>query len=99
MNIRGKKYLAVHGDFDPFSKNGVEKLVMMIGYIPDTVLFGHKHCCSLDECNGIKMIRGGSLCGSGDQYTIEKRINGKPAQMVCICSEDGVDCCYPVELK
>ena len=98
MNIRGKHYVSVHGDYDKFSKSGVENLVMMIGYIPYAVLFGHMHVCSLDECNGVKMIRGGSLAGAGDQYTIEKRLSGKPAQMICICDEGGVDCYYPVEL-
>ena len=98
MNIRGKIYTSVHGDYDKFSKGGVENLVMMIGHIPYAVLFGHLHVCSLDECNGVKMIRGGSLAGAGDQYTIEKRLSGKPAQMICICSDSGVDCYYPVEL-
>ena len=98
MSIRGKHYVSVHGDYDKFSKSGVENLVMMIGYIPYAVLFGHMHVCSLDECNGVKMIRGGSLAGAGDQYTIEKRLSGKPAQMICICDENGVDCYYPVEL-
>ena len=98
MNIRGKKYVSVHGDYDGFSKNGVENLVMMIGYIPYSVLFGHLHKCSVDEYNGVKMIRGGSLAGAGDQYTIEKRLSGKPAQMVCICNDQGVECYYPIEL-
>lgn len=98
MEIRGKKYVSVHGDYDKFSKSGVENLVMMIGYIPYAVLFGHLHVCSVDEYNGVKMIRGGSLAGAGDQYTIEKRLSGKPAQMVCICSNKGVDCYYPIEL-
>ena len=98
MTIRGKQYVSVHGDYDKFSKSGVENLVMMIGYIPYAVLFGHLHVCSLDECNGVKMIRGGSLAGAGDQYTIEKRLSGKPAQMICVCDEKGVDCYYPVEL-
>ena len=98
MNIRGKNYVSVHGDYDKFSKGGVENLVMMIGYIPYAVLFGHLHVCSLDECNGVKMIRGGSLAGAGDQYTIEKRLSGKPAQMICICNNQGVECYYPVEL-
>lgn len=98
MTIRGKQYVSVHGDYDKFSKSGVENLVMMIGYIPYAVLFGHLHVCSLDECNGVKMIRGGSLAGAGDQYTIEKRLSGKPAQMICVCDEKGIDCYYPVEL-
>lgn len=98
MEIRGKKYVSVHGDYDRYTKGGVENLVMMIGYIPYAVLFGHLHTCAVDECSGVKMIRGGSLAGCGDQYTIEKRLNGKPSQMVAICSDNGIDCYYPVEL-
>ena len=98
MNIRGKQYVSVHGDYDKYSRGGVENLVMMIGYVPYAVLFGHLHRASLDECNGVKMIRGGSLAGAGDQYTIEKRLSGKPSQMICICNDQGVECYYPVEL-
>lgn len=98
MSIRGKQYVSVHGDLDKFSKSGVESLVMMIGYIPYSVLYGHLHVCSVDECNGVKMIRGGSLAGAGDQYTIEKRLSGKPSQMICICNSQGIECYYPVEL-
>ena len=99
LNIRGKTYMAVHGDFDPFSKNGVANLVLLLGFAPYAVTFGHLHTCAVDECNGIKMIRGGSLAGSGDSYTVEKRLSGKPSQMVCVCSNKGVDAYYTVELN
>lgn len=55
--------------------------------------------CAVDETNGIKMIRGGSLAGSGDSYTIEKRLSGKASQMVCVCNKNGVVCYYPIELN
>jgi hypothetical protein len=45
------------------------------------------------------MIRGGSLAGSGDSYTIEKRLSGKASQMVCVCNKNGVVCYYPIELN
>lgn len=99
FEIRNKLYTAVHGDYDLFAKSGVSNLCMHLGYIPYAVLFGHMHTCAIDEANGVKMIRGGSLAGSGDQYTIEKRLTGKPSQMVCICTEKGVQCYYPVELE
>lgn len=99
LNIRGKTYIAVHGDFDPFSKNGVANLVLLLGFAPYGITFGHLHTCAVDECNGIKMIRGGSLAGSGDSYTVEKRLSGKPSQMVCVCSNKGVDAYYAVELN
>lgn len=99
MNIRGKEYVAVHGDYDSFSKSGVSNLCMMLGHVPYAVTFGHLHTCSVDESGGVKMIRGGSLAGSGDAYTIEQRLKGKPSQMVCVCDDTGVVCYYPIELE
>ena len=99
ISIRNKTYIAVHGDMDSYNKSGVQNLCLALGFVPYAILFGHLHTCSVDEANGVKMIRGGSLAGCGDQYTIEKRLTGKPSQMVCICNSDGVMAYYPVELK
>ena len=99
MEIRGNRYVNVHGDYDSYTKSGASTLSMMLGFIPYAITFGHMHTCAVDECNGIKMIRGGSLSGSGDSYTIEKRLSGKPSQMVCVCTEKGVEAYYTVELK
>lgn len=98
MDIRGKSYIAVHGDFDGYNKTGVSNLCMHLGFIPYAITYGHLHTCAVDETNGVKMIRGGSLAGSGDSYTIEKRLSGKPSQMVCVCNKKGVACYYPIEL-
>lgn len=98
MDIRGKFYIAVHGDFDGYNKTGVSNLCMHLGFIPYAITYGHLHTCAVDETNGVKMIRGGSLAGSGDSYTIEKRLSGKPSQMVCVCNKKGVACYYPIEL-
>lgn len=98
MDIRGKTYIAVHGDFDGYNKTGVSNLCMHLGFIPYAITYGHLHTCAVDETNGVKMIRGGSLAGSGDSYTIEKRLSGKPSQMVCVCNKKGVVCYYPIEL-
>lgn len=97
INIRNKKYVSVHGDYDPYNRQGVSTLVTFLGYCPYAILYGHMHTCSVDETNGIKMIRGGSLSGSGDSYTVEKRLLGKPSQMVCVCTDYGVECYYPIE--
>lgn len=98
MNIRGKEYCGVHGDYDSFSKSGVSNLCMMLGHIPYAVTFGHLHTCTVDNIQGVKAIRGGCFSGVGDAYTIEKRLKGSPSQMVCVCSEKGLECFYPVEL-
>ena len=99
LNIRGKTYIGVHGDYDSFSKQGIANLVLMIGFVPYAVTFGHLHTCAVNESSGVKMIRGGSLAGSGDSYTIEKRLNGKPSQMVCVCDNRGVKAYYSIELN
>lgn len=99
ISIRGKSYIAVHGDYDGFNKTGVQNLCLALGFVPYAITYGHLHVCSVDETNGVKMIRGGSLAGCGDSYTIEKRLTGKPSQMVCICTDRGVKAYYPIELK
>ncbi len=99
MRIRDKVYIAVHGDYDRYTNVGVSNLCMHLGLIPYAITFGHMHTCAVDESNGVKMIRSGSLAGSGDDYTIEKRLSGKPSQMVCVCNNKGVVCYYPIELN
>lgn len=99
LNIRGRVYVAVHGDMDRFTDNGVSKLCLYLGHVPYAVIMGHLHTCALDEVNDVKMIRGGSLAGSGDSYTIEKRLSGRPSQMICVCNNNGIRCCYPIDLS
>lgn len=98
INIRNKTYIAVHGDFDAYNKSGLQNLCMMLSFMPEAVLFGHMHKCSYNDEQGVKMIRSGSLAGCGDQYTLEKRLNGRPSQMVSVCNDYGVVCCYPIDL-
>lgn len=99
MQIKEKTYVAVHGDYDNFSKTGVQNLCTMLGFLPEAVFFGHMHTNAVDEANGIKMIRGGSLAGSGDNFTVERRLSGKPSQMICICDDSGIIAYHPVYLK
>ena len=99
MDIRGKKYINVHGDYDVFSTNGVASLSMMLGYFPYAITFGHLHTCAMSDEGGIKIIRGGSLAGSGDDYTIEKRLTGKASQMVCVCTDKGIESYNIIELE
>lgn len=98
ISIRGKSYIACHGDYDGFNKSGVANLCLMLGFVPYGILYGHMHTCAVDEVNGVKMIRGGSLAGSGDSYTIEKRLSGKPSQMICVCTNRGIKAYHPIEL-
>lgn len=99
LNIRDKVYIACHGDYDEFSFKGVAGLSMMLGFIPYAILCGHRHFPAISEFLGVQMIQCGSLTGSGDNYCVEKRLKGKPSQTVCICTSNGVQCYYPIELK
>lgn len=99
FNIRGKEYVAVHGDFDGASKQAVSRLSMMLGSFPYAVVMGHRHFPAMTDESGVRVIQGGSLCGSGDDYTVEKRLCGKPSQTVCVCTDKGVECVYPIVLN
>lgn len=99
VEIRGNKYLLCHGDYDAYSEAGVSKLVMMLGYKPTAVFYGHLHHCSYDDVAGVKIIRSGTFANTNDDYTVSKRICGHPSQMVCIVDDKGVKACYPVDLS
>lgn len=99
FDLYGKEYVAVHGDYDVLNKTGVGNLSMMLGRIPYAIMNGHNHYPMNTDINGVKIVQGGSMAGSGDNYTIEKRLSGKPNQTVLVCDEDGIDCIYNVELK
>ena len=99
FELYGKEYVAVHGDYDNLTKTGVGNLSMMLGKIPYAIMNGHNHFPMNTDINGVKIIQGGSMAGSGDDYTIEKRLSGKPNQTVLVCNENGIDCIYNIELK
>lgn len=96
--IRGKIYYAVHGDYDSYSESGINKLITMTKEFPDCIFYGHLHHNSYDDINDIKIIRSGSFAGTGDDYTVSKRISGKPSQVMCVVDDTGVKNFIPVDL-
>lgn len=96
--IRGKIYYSVHGDYDSYSESGINKLVSMTKEFPSCIFYGHLHHNSYDDINDIKIIRSGSFAGTGDDYTISKRISGKPSQAMCVVDETGIVNFIPVSL-
>lgn len=96
FDIRGKDYVAVHGDYDTASRTSVARLMQMLRYMPYAVIMGHRHFPAVTDESGVRVIQGGSLCGAGDDYTIEKRLIGKPSQTVCVCTDNGIECVYPI---
>lgn len=97
INIDGKSYMLIHGDFDNTTKQGYLNLASMVEFFPDYVLCGHKHFCSYSQ--DTRFIQSGSLAGSGDDYCIEKRLSGRASQMICICDKSGVKGLFPIILS
>lgn len=96
VDIRGKTYAGVHGDFDP-TPTSVQSIQTMAGVPLYAVLSGHLHHSKTDEVQGVKTIMSGSFLGM-DDFCVKRRIVGKPEQMVSVCTKDGVLCNYPVSL-
>lgn len=99
MNIRDKMYVHLHGDYDSFDKNGLSSLMLMLGWMPDVVTYGHKHYPAYYYIGNTQIIQNGSLAGAGDDYTIEKRLSGRANQTVLVCTDQGVIAHYPVILE
>lgn len=97
LNIRGLNYCGVHGDFDG-SASKVQSLQTMVGKPLYAVLSGHMHHNKVDEVQGIKTVMAGSFLGM-DSYCVQKRIFGRPEQMVCVCDENGIVCHYDIALQ
>lgn len=97
IDVRGKTYCGVHGDFDG-SASKVQALQTMARKPLYAVLSGHLHHCKMDDVQGIRTIMAGSFLGM-DDYCVQKRIYGRPEQMVCVCDETGVRCSYNVGLN
>ena len=97
IDIRGKTYCGVHGDFDG-GAGKVQDLQTMAGKPLYAILSGHLHHGRIDEVQGVKTVMAGSFLGM-DDYCVQKRIYGHPEQMVCVCDEDGIRCSYQICLK
>ena len=97
VEIDGKTYLLIHGDFDNATKSGYLNLANIIEFFPDYVFSGHKHFCFYSQES--RFVQSGSLAGSGDDYCIEKRLSGKASQMFCIVDKTGIKSVHPVILS
>lgn len=94
VEIRGKKYLGVHGDYDGDS---LLKTASMIDGGVDTILTGHLHKNKYDSCNGVTVVEGGSFVGT-DEYACSKRLKSEPEQVVCVCDDTGITCSHWIRL-
>ena len=99
LDIRGKTYLGVHGDMES-GNTKLPTLQTMAGKPLYAVLSGHLHHnkCDIDSNTGIRTLMAGSFLGM-DDYCIQKRIYGKPEQLVCVVDDSGILCHYDVSLN
>ena len=97
MDIYGKTYVAVHGDFDPDLKTSAARISQMIGKKIDYFLAGHMHVAEM-RIEDVGYIRNGAVVTSGDEYTSKKRLFGPAAQVCMLVSDKGVEAIYPVLL-
>lgn len=90
FEIDGKKYIAVHGDYDNFSEAGVARLVSYVGYKPEAIFTAHRHTPAMIRFNDTYMIQSGSFVGSGDEYTERGRLGGGANQILCTVGTCGI---------
>lgn len=88
LDVRGKTYLGVHGDYDG-SDSKVQSLQTMAKEPVYGILSGHLHHNKIDNVQGVKTIMAGSFLGM-DDYCVGKRIYGAQQQLICVCSYNGV---------
>ena len=97
MDIRGKNYVGVHGDYDPTPAN-IQTLQTMVQRPVHAVLLGHMHHNAANYVQGVKTVMAGSFQGM-DTYCVQRRIYGKPQQLICVCDDRGIRCTYDIDLE
>lgn len=96
MDIRGKKYVGVHGDCE--KEKDLSSLRTMVGGKVYAVLMGHLHRNKIEYTHGVYNIMAGSFQGM-DDYCITNRIYGKPQQLAVVCNDRGIECAYDIDLS
>ena len=97
FNIFDHLYVCVHGDLEKNLKASAQNVSKLIGRHIDYFLSAHTHVAEF--CfEDTRYITNGSLCGSGDDYTVRNRLFGPPVQVCMVCTADGVESVCPIEL-
>lgn len=94
--IDGLKLVFVHGDKDDMN-NVTKNMTRILGYIPDIIVMGHRHFNAYTTENTTKIIQSGSFMGP-DEYSISKRLVGRPEQTVLVINNNGLECIYDMRL-
>ena len=97
FDVCGHRWVAVHGDKDN-PATVASDMTKMLGYIPDGILMGHRHTNGMLTDGMTKIVQSGCVCGT-DRYAYDKRLFGKPEQMIIISDRDNtVKCLYDIQL-
>ena len=88
-NIGERKMFLEHGDKSNVS-SAREKAINLLGYVPDTIIFGHFHHLEVNDDNGTDVVVNGSVMGS-DSYAVRRRLHTQPYQVMQVY--DGADVC------
>ena len=88
-NIGERKMFLEHGDKSSVS-SAREKAINLLGYVPDTIVFGHFHHLEVNDDNGTDVVVNGSVMGS-DSYAVRRRLHTQPYQVMQVY--DGADVC------
>ena len=97
FNIFNRLYVCVHGDLEKDLRSSAQNISKLICKHIDYFLSAHTHVSEF-RFEDTRYVVNGSICGSGDDYTIKKRLFGPPTQTCMICTPDGVESIHPVEL-
>jgi len=97
FEILGKKYIAVHGDYDSNNKESARKISELTGQHVDYFIAGHRHVADA-RFETTTYITNGAVVSGGDDYTSKKRLFGPAVQVSMVCSEAGVESLHPVRL-
>lgn len=97
FRIGNRLYVCVHGDMEKDLKVTATVIEKAIGQHVDYLLAGHMHVPEM-RTEDTMYIRNGSVCGSGDDYTVKKRLFSPPCQVFMIIGKDGVRSVHTVNL-
>ena len=95
--VNNHTFVAVHGDYDADLSKTAQRVEKLISRNISYILAGHLHVPDM-RFENTGYIRNGCVCGSGDDYTIKKRLFSPPYQVAMIVGDKGVESIYPISL-
>lgn len=90
FDIFGHKYAFIHGDMDKRPDSTLERVRRIPG-LEDSycVLAGHMHY-GMNKFDSAMYVQNGSVCGSGDDFSVRTRLVSKPCQTCFEVNAQGI---------